>query len=147
MGPADVSGVEEARERPPEPTPLIEHIIDIVYDRPPPTASRLALLRFLERVQVRDLERTRRWIAQEERREAAERRRGARVRREELGRAEWLVERGLGGQAAVYVHAGGCWNSGKRSHAVSREEARRALTEGVPACPQCRPDTELGLLD
>jgi hypothetical protein len=118
-----------------------------VHDRPPPIASRLALLRFLERVQLRDLERTRRWIAQEERREAAERRHGTRVRREEQSRAEWLVERGLSGQAAVYVHAGGCWNTGRRSHGVTREEARRALTEGVPPCPQCRPDTELGLLD
>ncbi|MEV0982476.1 hypothetical protein [Streptomyces sp. NPDC049915] len=32
--------------------------------------TRLTLLRFLERVQVRDLERTRRWIVEEERREA-----------------------------------------------------------------------------
>ncbi|MEW2426063.1 hypothetical protein AB0911_36710 [Streptomyces nigra] len=34
-----------------------------------PESSRLALLRFLERVQERDLARTRRWIAHEERRE------------------------------------------------------------------------------
>ncbi|MFH8858293.1 hypothetical protein [Streptomyces rochei] len=37
--------------------------------------TRLTLLRFLKRVQLRDLERTRRWITDEERREA-ERRRG-----------------------------------------------------------------------
>jgi hypothetical protein len=35
-----------------------------------PRVSRLALLRFLERVQERDLARTRKWIADEERREA-----------------------------------------------------------------------------
>jgi hypothetical protein len=40
-------------------------------DRP----SRLEMLRFLERVQAADLERTRRWIAEEERR-LAERQHG-----------------------------------------------------------------------
>ncbi|MFJ4774714.1 hypothetical protein ACIP88_37400 [Streptomyces uncialis] len=53
--------------------------------------SRLVQLRFLERVQLGDLERTRRWIADEERREA-ERSRG--VGRDPLVR--WLV----GGQPA-----------------------------------------------
>ncbi|MEV7413110.1 DUF6233 domain-containing protein [Streptomyces althioticus] len=47
----------------------------------------------------------------------------------------------------MYVHVGGCWNSGKRSDGVSREQALRALAEGVPACPHCRPDTELGYVD
>ncbi|MFH9820223.1 DUF6233 domain-containing protein [Streptomyces sp. NPDC017230] len=41
------------------------------------------------------------------------------------------------------VHAGGCWNAGKRSAGISRDEARRALAEGVPACSHCRPDTGL----
>ncbi|WP_336620688.1 DUF6233 domain-containing protein [Streptomyces sp. DH41] len=36
------------------------------------------------------------------------------------------------------VHAGGCWNAGKRSAGISRDEARRAL-----ACSHCRPDTGL----
>jgi len=44
-----------------------KHRIEPVLD---PAPSRLALLRFLERVQLRDLERTRQWIADEERREA-----------------------------------------------------------------------------
>ncbi|MFF4583672.1 DUF6233 domain-containing protein [Streptomyces sp. NPDC001373] len=32
-------------------------------------------------------------------------------------------------------------------HPLQADTARRALTEGVPACPQCRPDTALGMLD
>ncbi|WSB58629.1 DUF6233 domain-containing protein (plasmid) [Streptomyces cellulosae] len=49
--------------------------------------------------------------------------------------------------APVYVHVGGCWNTGKRSAGVSRDQALHALAEGVPACPHCRPDTELGYVD
>ncbi|WP_164540422.1 DUF6233 domain-containing protein [Streptomyces abyssomicinicus] len=106
--------------------------------------SRLALLRFLERVQERDLERTRRWIAQEERREAVTRERPAQGGRPA---AQWLIEHGLSGRSPVYVHVGGCWSGGRRSHGVARDQALRALAEGVQPCPQCRPDTELGLLE
>ncbi|MGW7824526.1 DUF6233 domain-containing protein [Streptomyces puniciscabiei] len=49
--------------------------------------------------------------------------------------------------AAVYVHVGGCWNAGGRSKGVDRSTALRALAEGVAACPHCRPDTELRVLD
>ncbi|WP_086680045.1 DUF6233 domain-containing protein [Streptomyces pseudogriseolus] len=106
--------------------------------------SRLALLRFLEEVQRRDLERTRRWIAAEEQREA-ERQRGMQARPPV---PDWLLERGLNARSApVYVHVGGCWNAGKRSEGVSREQALHALAEGVPACSHCRPDTELGYVD
>lgn len=106
--------------------------------------SRLALLRFLEEVQKRDLERTRRWIAVEEQREA-ERRRRMEAR---PPAPDWLLERGLNAHSEpVYVHVGGCWNAGKRSAGVSREQALRALAEGVPACSHCRPDTELGYVD
>ncbi|WP_328749659.1 DUF6233 domain-containing protein [Streptomyces sp. NBC_00285] len=105
--------------------------------------SRLALLRFLERVQVRDLERTRRWIADEEKREA-ERQRGIAAR---PPAPDWLIERGLSRQNAVYVHVGDCWNAGSRSKGVERDQAVRALADGVMACPQCRPDTALGILD
>ncbi|MEV6297457.1 DUF6233 domain-containing protein [Streptomyces sp. NPDC051896] len=42
---------------------------------------------------------------------------------------------------------GGCWNVGGRSRGVPREAALRALTDGVPACPHCGPDNELGHLD
>ncbi|MGW4950653.1 DUF6233 domain-containing protein [Streptomyces parvulus] len=106
--------------------------------------TRLVLLRFLERVQQRDLDRTRRWIADEERRET-ERQRGIAAR---PAPPDWLLEKGLNRDSPpVYVHAGDCWNAGGRSHGVPRELARHALAEGVKACPHCRPDTALRFLD
>ncbi|WP_326673039.1 DUF6233 domain-containing protein [Streptomyces canus] len=57
------------------------------------------------------------------------------------------MERGLSRHNAVYVHVGDCWNAGSRSKGVERDQALRALAEGVTACPQCRPDTALGILD
>jgi hypothetical protein len=116
------------------------HRIERVNDSGP---TRLALLRFLERVQERDLARTRRWIADEERR-AAERRRGVAAR---PPAPDWLLEQGLGGRAPVYVHVGGCHMAGPRSKGVTRDQAIRALADRVGPCPHCRPDTALGLLD
>ncbi|GAA2288704.1 hypothetical protein GCM10010145_68760 [Streptomyces ruber] len=109
--------------------------------RPP---SRLELLGFAERVAEQQLAQVRRWKAAEERR-AAERERGVAAR---PAVPEWTVERSLGGRAsAVYVHAGGCHMAGKRAKGVPREAAVRALAEGVEACPHCRPDTALGVLE
>jgi hypothetical protein len=109
-----------------------------------PLPSRLAQLRFLERMQQRDLARTQRWIAEEERREA-ERQRGAQAR---PPTPDWLLELGLNRNGPpVQVHGGQCWNSGKRTRAISRGEALRALVDGVKACGACRPDSELGFLD
>ncbi|MEU6388032.1 DUF6233 domain-containing protein [Streptomyces sp. NPDC046939] len=110
-------------------------------DRPPLT--RLDLLRFLKRVQEQDLARTNRWIADEERRET-ERARGAAARPPD---PDWLVERGLQGRHAVYVHVGGCHMAGKRSRAATRDQARQFLDSGTDACPHCRPDTALGVLE
>ncbi|MGW7083302.1 DUF6233 domain-containing protein [Streptomyces sp. NPDC054871] len=110
-------------------------------DRAPLT--RLDLLRFLERVQERDLARTRHWIAGEERRET-ERKRGEQAR--PLA-PDWLIEQGLDGRVPVYVHVGNCHMAGKRSRGVTQDQARRALCEQVDACPHCRPDTELGVLE
>jgi hypothetical protein len=116
--------------------------IEHVNDRAVP--ARLDLLHFLARVQKADLERTERWIREEEQRQA-EQRRGLDARPPE---PDWLIERGLDGHTpAVYVHVGGCHMAGKRSAGVARDQARRALVEGVTACPHCRPDTELGLLE
>lgn len=110
-------------------------------DRAPLT--RLDLLRFLERVQERDLARTRGWITDEERSEA-ERIRGEQAR---PPAPDWLIEQGLGGRTAVYVHIGGCWSGRKRTEGITRDQARQALADGVDACPHCRPDTELGVLE
>lgn len=60
----------------------------------------------------------------------------------------WVVEQGIGaGRPPVSVHAGDCWDRGKRWRPLSAEEARRALSGGVPACIHCRPDTALGVID
>lgn len=104
-----------------------------------PSVSRLDQLRFLERVQLADLARTRRWIEAEEQRQA-ERRRGEQARPPE---PDWLIERGLNRAGP----AGGCWNAGKRSKGIDRAAALRALADGVPACSHCRPNTELGYVD
>jgi hypothetical protein len=102
--------------------------------------SRLDALRFARRVVQQHTERQLalidQWIAEEERRER-ERRRGERAR---LPAPKWLLEFGLNRDTAVYVHAGGCWNAGKRSRGVDEHTARQALAAGVAACPHCRPD-------
>lgn len=103
----------------------------------------LAALRFLKRVQERDLARTKRWIADAERREA-ERARGDQARPQA---PDWLIEQGLNGRKPVYVHVGDCWSGKKRTNPITRDEARRALAENIDPCPQCRPDTALGVLE
>ena len=109
-------------------------------------SSRLDLLRFLEKVQVRDLQRTRDWIAAEERRTAYEGAQGPPA--SPPAPAEWLVEHGIGtGRPAVRVHVGTCWDTRTRCKPADRDAVRRALAEGVSACPQCRPDTALGVLE
>ncbi|MET7795612.1 DUF6233 domain-containing protein [Streptomyces decoyicus] len=60
---------------------------------------------------------------------------------------DWVVQLGIGRDAhPVAVHVGGCGTAGRRARPVSREQAVRALTEGIEACGLCRPDTELGIL-
>ncbi|WP_327280787.1 MULTISPECIES: DUF6233 domain-containing protein [unclassified Streptomyces] len=106
-----------------------------------PAPSRLHLLRFLEKVQLQDLQRTRDWIAAEEQHAAA-----LAVRRPAPPTPDWLIERGIGvGRLPVRIHAGGCWDARKRCTDMRMDQARRALAEGVQACPHCRPDTALGM--
>ncbi|MFF8784878.1 DUF6233 domain-containing protein [Streptomyces sp. NPDC015125] len=60
---------------------------------------------------------------------------------------DWVVQPGIGRDAhPVAVHVGGCGAAGQRARPISREQAVRALTEGIEACGLCRPDTELGIL-
>ncbi|WP_346162151.1 DUF6233 domain-containing protein [Streptomyces bangladeshensis] len=104
----------------------------------------LPRLRTLETWLTYTLDRVRREIAAAERQEQ-EQRRGEEAR---PPAPDWVLELGIGRDSVpVYVHEGGCWNTGKRSRGVPREVALRALAEGVPACPQCRPDSALGYLD
>ncbi|MEU6766591.1 DUF6233 domain-containing protein [Streptomyces sp. NPDC046853] len=106
----------------------------------PPDLPRLRTLRTWHAMWVQRLDEA---IKVAERREA-ERVRGERAR---PPAPEWLVEQGLDGRAPVYVHVGGCHMAGKRSRGVSRDQARQALYEQIDACPHCRPDTELGVLE
>ncbi|MFI6007180.1 DUF6233 domain-containing protein [Streptomyces sp. NPDC051366] len=58
------------------------------------------------------------------------------------------MEHGIGAaRLPVRVHAGDCWDARKRCSPLSSEEARRALAEGVPACPHCRPNAARGMLE
>ncbi|MFE2156123.1 DUF6233 domain-containing protein [Streptomyces lavendulae] len=110
---------------------------------PENSPSRLDLLRFLENVQVRDLQRTRDWIATEEQHQALET-----ARRPAPPPPEWLIEHGIGtGRLPARVHTGQCWDTRTHCKPATADQARRALAEGVSACPHCRPDTTLGLLD
>lgn len=60
---------------------------------------------------------------------------------------EWVLQLSIGGEGQpIAVHVGGCRTAGRRAHPISREEAMRALAQGLEACTLCRPDTELGFL-
>jgi hypothetical protein len=66
-------------------------------------------------------------------RREAEREHGWRVR---PARPEWIVQLGIGtGRPPVQVHAGDCYAAGNRRRAINRDEARRLLASGLPACP------------
>lgn len=61
---------------------------------------------------------------------------------------DWLIEQSLDRRTPpIYVHVGGCHMAGKRSKGATRDAALRALTDGIAACPHCRPDSKLGYLD
>ncbi|WP_405673308.1 DUF6233 domain-containing protein [Streptomyces sp. NBC_01530] len=104
----------------------------------------LPRLRTLETWLQLTLNQVRQQIAAAEQREA-ERQHGEQAR---PPAPDWLLERGLNRDSPpIQIHIGGCWNSGKRSKGITRDEALRALADGVKACGACRPDSELGYLD
>ncbi|CAL9327288.1 DUF6233 domain-containing protein [Streptomyces sp. SudanB182_2057] len=111
--------------------------------------SRLDALRFARRVvaqqAARQLALIDRWIADEEHRQA-ERRRGQERRPEP---AQWLIQYGLNRSNVDAVHTGDCWAAAKsgRCRPATRQQARDALLQHVPACVHCRPDTALGILE
>ncbi|MFF9011023.1 DUF6233 domain-containing protein [Streptomyces goshikiensis] len=51
------------------------------------------------------------------------------------------------GRPAVRVHTGSCWDNRSRCKPATRDVVRQTLAEGAQACPHCRPDTALGLLE
>ncbi|MFF3991482.1 DUF6233 domain-containing protein [Streptomyces sp. NPDC001797] len=73
---------------------------------------------------------------------------------EERGRArrpsapDWILELNRGTGRPLAVHAGDCGMAGRRRQPVGQADACRLLTtDGVPACPICRPDTGLHIVD
>ncbi|MFJ9588707.1 DUF6233 domain-containing protein [Streptomyces acidicola] len=75
----------------------------------------------------------------------AERERG---RRNRPPKPDWIVQLGIGaGHPPLQVHTGDCYAAGKRRRAIDRDEARRLLASGLPACTHCQPDVELRILD
>lgn len=59
----------------------------------------------------------------------------------------WVVQLSIGGEGQpIAVHVGGCRTAGRRARPISRDQAMRALAEGLEPCALCRPDTELGIL-
>ncbi|EDY66858.1 hypothetical protein RKD30_002079 [Streptomyces pristinaespiralis] len=112
--------------------------IELVSDIP-----RLALLRFLRRVQEQQLAQTDRWIAEEERRTSLA---AQRVRRTAPRDPGFVISHGIGaGRRPFEVHVGDC-RMAQRTKPVTPAEARELLAEGVEPCQFCRPDSELGML-
>ncbi|SEF19024.1 hypothetical protein SAMN05216533_8572 [Streptomyces sp. Ag109_O5-10] len=91
------------------------------------------------------------WLERIDRKAADLRQRQA---EEERGRArrppvpDWILELNRATGHPLAVHAGDCGMAGRRTQPVGQDDARRLLTtDGVPACPICRPDTSLHIVD
>ncbi|MER6538229.1 DUF6233 domain-containing protein [Streptomyces sp. 900105755] len=90
------------------------------------------------------------WLERIDRKAAALRQRQA---EEERGRArrppapDWILELSRATGHPLAVHAGDCGMAGRRKRPIGQDDARRLLTtEGIPACPICRPDTSLHIV-
>ncbi|MFG3499289.1 DUF6233 domain-containing protein [Streptomyces sp. NPDC047928] len=60
----------------------------------------------------------------------------------------YQLQRGLDAtRTPVRVHIGTCALAGKGAVSATEETARQALAQQVEACPVCRPDTELGMIE
>jgi uncharacterized protein DUF6233 len=105
--------------------------------------THLQMLYFLRRVQLKHLQQTDHWIQEAERRQDQQA-----ARRPPPPAPDWILERGIGqGEPPVLVHTGACYMQFTRRRTLSRDEARQALVDGVPACTHCHPDTALGFLE
>lgn len=115
--------------------------IKTVFDDLPPDLDRLHTLRVWHALW---LERIDRKIAALQRRQAEQ----ERGRRNRPARPDWIVQLGIGaGRPPLQVHTGDCRMAGSRHRPVGREEARRLLAGGLPACIHCRPDAQLEIID
>lgn len=111
-----------------------------MFDDLPPDLDRLQTLRVWHALWLKRIDNK---IAAVRQREAEE----ERGRRNRPRDPDWFVELGTGkGQPPTAVHAGGCYIAPNRRRPVDRTEALRILDSGLPACPVCRPDNDLGFL-
>lgn len=111
-----------------------------MFDLPPD----LPRLRALEVWHALWLRRIREAIAKAELEEERARHQAVRAA---LPAAGWKVEaqRMLADGRPWRVHHGDCAMG--KGRPCPRDEARRLLAEGVEACPYCRPDADLGVLE
>ncbi|MFF5894366.1 DUF6233 domain-containing protein [Streptomyces argenteolus] len=108
--------------------------------------SRLDRLRIVREWQAYQLGRTDRTIAELEQREAAAARAARTLPPPEPSWKLSVLRAGAGARPDA-VHTGDCGMGGGSTRPMTREQALRALTEdGIPACPYCRPDRDLGVL-
>ncbi|MEU8851917.1 DUF6233 domain-containing protein [Streptomyces sp. NPDC048564] len=112
-----------------------------MFDDLPPDLERLRTLRVWHALWVQRIDNKiaalRQWEAEKER-----------GRQRRPPQPDWIVELGIGtGRPPTQVHVGDCYAAGKRQRPIDRDEARRLLTSGLPACTHCRPDQRLGILE
>ncbi|GAA3718071.1 DUF6233 domain-containing protein [Streptomyces tremellae] len=108
------------------------------------SVERVEMLRFLLRVQERDLARTRRWLDEAERAAAAEQRREEQAAARRPPAGDWLLD---SRHRPQLLHQGWCWELAAGMQPITRAQALEALTAGgVEPCPACHPDAELGVL-
>jgi hypothetical protein len=112
-----------------------------MFDDLPPDLERLHTLRVWHAM----------WLQRIDTKIAAVRKRQAEEEHGKRNRPQppdWVVQLGIGtGRPPVQIHTGGCHMKGTRLRPVDRDEARRLLTTGLPACTHCRPDVHLHILD
>ncbi|MEU5314377.1 DUF6233 domain-containing protein [Streptomyces sp. NPDC021562] len=118
----------------------MENVFDNSRDLPD-DLERLQTLRIWHAMWLERIDRR----AEELRRRQSEQARG-RARRPPT--PDWTLELNRATGQPVAVHVGDCGMAGQRKRPVGQDDARRLLTtDGVPACPVCRPDTELHIVD
>ncbi|MFJ4777833.1 DUF6233 domain-containing protein [Streptomyces sp. NPDC088762] len=61
---------------------------------------------------------------------------------------EWLIEYGIGaGRPTARGSSAAAGDTRSRCKPATTDLARRPVADGVQACPACRPDTALGVLE
>ncbi|MEW2393140.1 DUF6233 domain-containing protein [Streptomyces venezuelae] len=113
-----------------------------MLDDLPPDLDRLETLRTWHAMWLDRIDSKIAWVREEQEQQA----RAARQR--ERRAPDWIVELGIGrGSPPIEVHRGDCHAAGKKRKPITRDEARRALAEGIRACTHCQPDAELRMLE